>query len=139
MGSVGLIGDSFHFQNKWTVDDILEDYSAKSKEDFNENVNYILSKGINYFFRQTIRMYLFEELESTTVSIIYHQILLDGISINNLINTVFYVYNQLRENDKYIYTEQIPTLYEIEMFNKNKPQKEEVIDEDAIFDNLSGV
>lgn len=139
LGSVGLIGDSFHFQNKWTVDDILEDYSAKSKEDFNENVNYILSKGINIFSDKLFRMYLFEELESTTVSIIYHQILLDGISINNLINTVFYVYNQLRENDKYIYTEQIPTLYEIEMFNKNKPQKEEVIDEDAIFDNLSGV
>ena len=139
LGVVGLEDDSFCFQNKWTVDDILEDYSAKDKDEFTQSIKNILSNGINLFSDKLFRIYLLEEAEGTTVSIIYHQILLDGISINNLINTIFHIYDNLKINDGYIYTDEIPTLYEIETFNKNKPRKAEVIVEDAIFDNLSGI
>lgn len=112
------------------------------KDDFLTMQQDILSKGIDLFQGPLFKANIFIGNKGSLISITYHQILLDGISINNLINEIFYAYHELERNSLFeLKKEPVDTFEAARIFDRRVEKKvdiEEVpIFEDSILTNKS--
>lgn len=119
------------------VDEFLDNWISFTMLDVEEFIEFIKSDfetGINIFKDSLIKVYLNNIQEKSYLSISFHQIILDGISINNLINELAVFLQSIQNGTKFPKIELL-SFKEIENERNSRMEKIELVEENQIFQN----
>ncbi|MEI5992063.1 hypothetical protein A5881_003619 [Enterococcus termitis] len=134
VSSIELVDNDFYFVPVFNINDILTT-NEDSYESFQANQYNRTKKGFDLFTDSLFRVDLTLNNGFSYFSITFHQILLDGTSINNLINELFYAYASLLKNPEFKLKPEKITASEVAVIMESKPEKIEYVKEEPLFNN----
>ncbi|PFJ17662.1 hypothetical protein COD67_14480 [Bacillus cereus] len=123
----------FVFTPTFIMEDVVEfeTYESPNKIDSKKNFD---ENSIDIFSSPLFNLRILMEEHKTTFEMSYHHVLLDGASLNNVVNEIFYTYHNIEQDESFQLEEEKINAFEVSEILEKRPEKSLYLPTKSLFE-----